>query len=385
MRSPVARAVPALLLLGALALGPVPAAASDHADPLHLTDPNSNITGLFIFPQGDEYILIFNVRKSLVGPKPYQLTPYDYVIHFDLTTPVHFDNEEDRKRYGGTVVTPDNIHDDATITVQLNDDTTLKSINYVGLKDTDHIRVYTGVRDDPFIFPRFFGVNVISMVVGIPKDAFPDGQRDFIIWGTTSKNGKMLDLVGRAVRSQLPRFPFLNTAPPSQHLKLLMKEKKFWDDLCNFLNGNKEWWSQAIAGLLEFTLQIRKYDLAPDVMIYTNRFPAGFPNGRLLTDDVNAIVCTSGDCLLQELSFIEGDWPRATVNDKPFPADWPYLAEAWPARTPPAPPTRSIWPYLIAIGLLLILVVWGAVELLRRIAMWLYGKLRPKSSAPAQS
>ncbi len=90
-----------------------------------------------------------------------------------------------------------------------------------------------------------------------------------------------------------------------------MKEKKFWDDLCNFLNGNKEWWSQAIAGLLEFTFQIRKYDLAPDVMIYTNRFPPGFPNGRLLTDDVNAIVCATGDCLLQELSFIERQYGRA--------------------------------------------------------------------------
>lgn len=211
--------------------------------------------------------MIFNVRKSLVGPKPYPLSPYEYVVHMDLTTPVTFNSEEDRKRYGGTVVLPEKIHDDATITVQLNDDTTLKGITYTGLKDTDNIRIYTGVRDDPFIFPRFFNVNVISMVMSIPKNAFPAGQQDFILWGTTSKDGKQLDHVGRSVRSQLPRFPILNTTPPKDHVKLLMKEKKFWDDLCNFLNGNKEWWSQAISGLIEFTFQIRKYDLAPDVMI----------------------------------------------------------------------------------------------------------------------
>lgn len=275
--------------------------------------------------------MIFNVRKSLVGPKPYPLSPYEYVVHMDLTTPVTFNSEEDRKRYGGTVVLPEKIHDDATITVQLNDDTTLKGITYTGLKDTDNIRIYTGVRDDPFIFPRFFNVNVISMAMSIPKNAFPAGQQDFILWGTTSKDGKQLDHVGRSVRSQLPRFPILNTTPPKDHVKLLMKEKKFWDDLCNFLNGNKEWWSQAISGLIEFTFQIRKYDLAPDVMIYTTRFPPGYPNGRQLADDVNAITCATGDCLLQELSFIEGNWPRATTNDKPFLADWPYLAE--PCRT----------------------------------------------------
>jgi hypothetical protein len=161
-----------------------------------------------------------------------------------------------------------------------------------------------------------------------------------------------------------------------------MKNKKFWDDICNFLNGNKEWWSQAVAGLLEFTLQLRKYDLAPDVMIYTDRYPVGFPNGRLLTDDVNAIVCTTGDCLLQELSFIEGDWPRATANDKPFLADWPYVAEPWPDRAPAPPPTRSIWPYLIAVLLPLVIVIWGAVEIVRRLIAWLWRWFCPK---PAQA
>jgi hypothetical protein len=374
--------LPALMLFAALlAFAPSAVRASDHADPLNLTDPYSNITGLFIFPRGDQYILVFNVRKSLVGPKPYPLSPYDYVVHIDLTTPVSFNSTEDRARYGGTIVVPEKLHADATVTVHLNDDTTLKDISFNGLKGTDRIRLYTGVRDDPFIFPRFFKVNVISMVMSIPMDAFPEGQRDFILWATTSKDGKQLDHVGRSVRSQLPRFGALNTAAPKDHVNLLMKEKKFWDDLCNFLNGNKEWWSPAIAGLIEFTFQIRKYDLAPDVMIYTSRFPPGYPNGRQLPDDVNAITCTTGDCLLQELSFIEGDWPRATVNDKKFLDEWPYLAEPWADRTPAPPPTRSIWPYVVGIALFIAIVNWGLIEIIRRLIMCLLRKYRRKTAA----
>ena len=385
MKSPAARAARALLLLAALIASPTaPARASDHADPTNLTDPNANITGLFIFPQGDQYILIFNVRRSLTDPKPYDLSPYRYTVNVDLTTGVTFTSEEDRARYGGTVLRPEQLHADVSITVRLNDDTTVKGVEYKGLRNTDNIRVYTGVRDDPFIFPRFFAVNVISIVMSIPKNAFPDGQRDYVLWGITYKNGDISDYVGRAIRTQLPRFGVINTPPPNEHVKILTRTKKLTDKLYNFLKGNKEWWSKALADLLQYTFQIRKYDLVPDVMIYTDRYPPGFPNGRLLTDDVVAQLCTTGDCLLQELSFIEGKWPRATENDKPFLADLPYLAEAWPDKREPPPSTRSIWPYIIVAGLVLTLVVWGVIELIRRFFMWLIGKLRRRRTAPVR-
>ncbi len=375
-----------LLLAAAAALTPSGLRASDHADPTNLTDPNANITGLFIFPKGDQLIVIFNVRRSLTNPKPYQLKDYEYVVNFDLTTPVLFRNAEDRARYGGTVVLPERLHSDASIRVKLNDDTTLKSLVTQGLKEPQRIRTYTGVRDDPFIFPRFFKVNVISMVMSIPKDAFPAGQHDFILWGVTYKKGKISDYVGRSIRTQLPRFGIINTSPPSKHVKILMKAKKRTDWLYNFLKGNKEWWSQAFGDLLEFTFQIRPYDLKPDVMIYTDHFPPGFPNGRLLTDDVVAQVCSTGDCLLQELSYIEGtDFPRATVNDKPFLADWPYLAEPWPDKAEKPPPSRSIWPYLIGLGLILAIVIWAVLEVLRRLVMWLWGKWRRKRQYAAHA
>ena len=386
MQRPVRCAAPALTLFLSLFLSlflavPTAVRASDHADPTDLTDPNANITDLFFFPKGDQYILIFNVRRALTAPKPYDLGPYEYRVSFDLSTPVTFDSAADRARYGGTIAAPEKLHPDATITVHLNNDTTLKSIAFNGLKSTDKIRTYTGVRDDPFNFPRFFKVNVIAMVMSIPKDAFPAGQHDFMLWGTASKDGTELDHVGRSIRTQLPRFGVINTSPPSEHVKILMETKESRDNWYNFFKGNKEWYSKAVADLMQTTFQIRKYDLMPDVMIYTDRFPVGYPNGRVLTDDVVAQTCAFGDCLLQDISYIEGGWPRATTNDKPFLDDWPYLAEPWPEKPEPAAPTRSILPYIIGIVLVFAFISWAIIELLRHLTRWLWFKWRAKPQA----
>ena len=365
------------LLLAMMLLSTSPVRASDHADPLNLTDPNANITGLFIFPKDDRYILVFNMRKSLTDAKPYDLSSYEFEVNIDLTTPVTFDSKEDRARYGGTIPVPDKLHADASIKMRLNDDTSLKSITYTRLRNSEQIRTYTGVRDDPFIFPRFFKKNVISMVMSIPKNAFPDGQQDFILWGVTYANGKVSDRVGRSVRSQLPRFGLLNKPEPKDQVRALIKAKDFLDSVANFFKEKREWWSQSIADLLEFTFQLRKYDLAPDVMIYTTRFPPGFPNGRQLADDVNAILCTTGDCLLQELSFIEGGWPRATENDKPFLKDWPYLAEPF-ADSPETVKTQSIWPYLLPVLAVVAFLIWGLVEIFLWLVRWLWLGIRRK-------
>ena len=62
-------------------------------------------------------------------------------------------------------------------------------------------------------------------------------------------------------------------------------------------------------------------------MIFTKQYPVGFPNRRQLTDDVALLTCDQGDCPLIENSFIDStQWPRATVNDKPFLPGFPYLA-----------------------------------------------------------
>ena len=73
-------AILAFTILVSLFLAPIGAFTSDHADPTDLTDPNANITDLFFFPKGDQYILIFNVRRALTASQPYDLAPYEYRV-----------------------------------------------------------------------------------------------------------------------------------------------------------------------------------------------------------------------------------------------------------------------------------------------------------------
>ncbi|MGR9035229.1 MAG: hypothetical protein ACU83O_01370 [Gammaproteobacteria bacterium] len=355
----------------AMLLPPYPGNASDHADPISL-DPETqepNITGLFFFPDGDNMIVVFNVRRSLTAAPPYHFEPYEFAVNMDLHSKIIFDNAEDKARYGGTVVNPDGIEADAVIKIRLNNDATLKEKTVTGLKSPEKIKFYSGVRDDPFIFPRFFNVNVVSMVMSIPKSSFPPNQQNWLLWGT-SKNietGEQIDHVGRSNRTQLGRFDILNTVHPNRHVALLKEKAESRKKLQDFFLAC----IPPIAQLNQLSgLLIRHYDYVPDVMIYTSQFVPGFPNGRRLTDDVALLTCNQGDCPLQENAFIDTEqWPRSTVNDKPLLADFPYLAEPWPARAQTPPP--SCWPYIIKYlvipGVIILAVIIG-------LAFWLCRK-----------
>jgi hypothetical protein len=325
----------AALLVVLLPLLAPPAFASDHADPAVIRAPifmdgpeelERGITDLFVFPKGDQLIVVFAVRRALTTEPPYKLEKYTYAVHMDVHTPVTFDNQEDRNRYGGTIPNADTISPDVTLEFRLNNDASLKDKSYKGLTNPDAIRLYTGVRDDPFIFPRFFGTNVIAAVWSIPQSSLPQGKQDFLIWGTSSRDGKLVDHVGRSLRTMNPRFDTLNTFEPSKHLAELQRLHDKPDFTEDFFKVN-----------ISPLFALRHYDFKADVMIYTTRFPAGYPNGRLLTDDVANLTCLQGDCLLFELSY--GDvkqYPRATANDKPFSEEFPFLAEPWPPK-PPGP------------------------------------------------
>jgi hypothetical protein len=383
MKKPAIWMLSLLIVVVALfALLPPGIRASDHADPISLEEPESNLTDLFFYPNGDQMILILCVRRALTTPGPYNLAPFEYAVHFDLQSRVTFESEEDRARYGGTIADPEGLRPDATIRLRLNDDATLREKSFEGLKDPDRIRVYAGVREDPFNFPRFFNRNTIAMVLSIPMSSFPEGQRDWILWGTTYKDGEQIDHVGRSNRTQQARFDSLNTLPPNEHLPEIMRLVEKWNGVFTTLNNFREPLPKAAAGLIQYVMQIRKYDLVPDVMIYTNRFPPQFPNGRQLVDDVAALTCQTGDCILQEISFIEGGWPRRTVNDKTFLAEWPYLAEPYPEQPQMASSMPSIWPWIIGLLILVAIIGWVVVEIVRRSILWLWRR-SSRRTAPA--
>jgi hypothetical protein len=351
------------LLVAASVVAVAPAAASDHADPVTLVTKETNLTDLFFFPQGDHYVLIFDVRRALTDPPPYPLAGDTFRVNIDLHSRVTFDDPADRARFGGTIVAPEEVGADATIAVQLSQSGALARAEITGLSGQDGIRIWSGVRDDPFIFPAFFKKNVIATVMTIPASSFPPGQQDFILWATTERDGKEIDHVGRSIRTQLPRYaqllpgePNVNVLPPNRQVGAIGELNDSRNRITKFINKYKQ---TAIAiPVWQTTLQMKPFDLmTPDVMIYSRRFPVGYPNGRLLTDDVVLQTCLAGDCLLVDLSTMSGAWPRATMNDKPFLPDFPFLADPWPSSPEPPPTTKSIIPLVIFIVLLLLFVL----------------------------
>lgn len=264
--------------------------------------------------------------------------------------------------YGGTVVAPQEIAEEALLDFRLkldkNDDDVSVQLadviidgisgpmnqiagNSVRVSDgslvsapapaggawrADAINVQTGIFDDPFVFPRFFRGNVIGVVASIPlallrlPDGSPATNRTILLWATThEKDGQQVDHVGRSLRTQLPRFGQLNLLHPSQHVASILRRHSHPTLLENSL-------STFIAPLEAH----RFYDAAPDVMIYNLTRPAAFPNGRWLEDDVAKTLADAGETLLFELSLSESkQFPRATTNDKPFKLTFPYLADPW--------------------------------------------------------
>ncbi|MEQ8764815.1 MAG: hypothetical protein RL885_12865 [Planctomycetota bacterium] len=418
-----------------------PLMGSDHADPidvLRADDREPGLTDLFFFPidaegrpihqfAGDDvplaeprreprdeltpeqqsgiagYAAILCVRRELVDPESLNLEPYTYTVHWDTQSPVVFEGkepprekgkgdrvraadipvtglsiEEARCRYGGKVLEPSKIDSSASISVGLDDGARIREVRVRGFAKGDEyvqgernpkkISLWSGIRDDPFIFPGFFGTNVVAIVMTIPVDAFADRQRDFLIWATSEEDGEQVDHVGRSLRTQNPRFELLNTLPPAEHVAALKDEHEHPSLMRDvFLRLN-------IQSLFAF----RAWDFVPDVMIYSRQYPVGFPNGRLPSDDVAALCAQFGDTLLLELSYHSGRWDRRTENDKPFLADFPYLAEPWVEGKPwPDKPTdhphqlsAATWWKLIGIGFVLLVLLalenWIVVGICKR-------------------
>lgn len=125
------------------------------------------------------------------------------------------------------------------------------------------------------------------------------------------------------------------------------------------------------------TFAYREWDFVPDVMLYTDRYAVGFPNGRALTDDVAAMLAQHGDTLLYELSYHNAAYPRRQTNDRPFRETFPFLAEKHPDRTPTPPRMLSnrsvLWLSIIAVvGVGAIIVGWEGLK-------WAWRKLRRKT------
>lgn len=344
-------------------------------------DQEANITDLHAFvvdrdgryvaagdPLASDNRLIISlcVRRAL-NPgqgKALSFKPYNFRVHLDLAPPVRFVDEDAppagavgaelaawqrdlsmQALYGGIITHPENIVDSAVLSFDLDLASTKDDEPRVILRraqgsgfhnqpelltlqptqepPANAIAVMAGIFDDPFIFPRFFRKNVVGIVTSIPLSALGlpphDGPVPILLWGTTHKNGRQIDHVGRSLRTQLPRFGYLNDKPPRDHVRAVTRVHA------------KPTITEALLGAVVSPLFAhRHYDSVPDVMIYDLHKPARFPNGRWLEDDVAKTLADAGETLLLELSYAESrQFPRATTNDKTFQPRFPYLAPPW--------------------------------------------------------
>lgn len=376
--------------------------------------------------QVDALVFILCVRRQLTDSSTLQLEPYTYSIHIDVDSQVDFpttaDLEAERKirpapstgatssgygghiggthqtrptiveafaRYGGRIRNPESIYQDITMEFRLTNSAQLqpgypkfRGSSAAGWSNSDQIKVTVGVFEDPFIFPSFFGTNVVGIAVRVPISLMPADRTNFLIWGASHKGKRQVDHVGRSLRTQNPRFEMLNTLHPQKHVAALIEEHEhpsLMRDL--FLRFN-------FASLFAF----RAWDFVPDVMCYSTLYPVGFPNGRLLTDDVAAILAQHGDTLLYELSYQDnnGRWPRQMTNDRTdgsyrdesyrdgsFNANFPYLLPPFDDRPQPPPRRLTTASILKLIGIGLLLIIFWILQNLA-FARWYYRRKRSR-------
>jgi hypothetical protein len=276
----------------ALLVPTLPVRASDHGDMGSLTPlgrSDARITDLHAFTRGDKLVLAVCIDPTI----PRTVTQYSFPrdlelkIAIDRDSPVRFDDPEELRVYGGTIVDPAAIREDVVFTIFFpNGRPQVRATGLAG--GTSRLKVFGGLRDDPFIRGPRIGRNVGAVVIEVPLEDVARKQSTLLLW-TTSQVPEMrktsADLAGRSLRSMMAENNAMNQLHPREHFTRL--------------------------------------GLRPDVMIYDTSRPAAFPNGRELADDVVDLV---------------GD-PRVLVDDAPFPSanDVPFLT-AFPWLSPPHQP-----------------------------------------------
>lgn len=261
--------------------------ASDHGDTPLLIGAgrhDARITDLHAFTRDDKLVIALCTNPAIPPSVTDYRFPSDvtFQINIDNDSLVTFDNPKDVAVYGGTIVEPLHIHRDAAIDITF-DRHGCPRVHGRSFRGPLHdVRVFTGLRDDPFIRGPRTGRNVAAIVLEIPLHRVVEDQSTLLIWATSSVrglDGVFQDHAGRSLRSMFPENDLMNSLPPRFQA-----------------------WAFRV----------------PDVVILDTARPTAYPNGRLLTDDVVDLV---GDPRV-----LMDDAPFPSTNDVPFLDEFPYLA-----------------------------------------------------------
>lgn len=266
-------------------LRPLPAA--DHGDMAVLGTlgrSDAQVTDFFAFTRGDNLVLALCTDPAI----PTTVSEYLYAsdltleVNIDRHSRVNYDDPDDLEQFGGTLVRPEAVVPDCRLTITFDDDGAprLKTTG-IAQKYLREAQFFAGLRDDPFIRTPRAARNVAAVVIELPLEAVAKRDETLLLWATTTvpgPDGPIGDHGGRALRSMFFAPTEINLLSPKQ--------------------------------------QFLQIGLVPDVVILNSSLPSGFPNGRILTDDV--IDLTVGT--------LPGEDPANTENDVPFLDEFPYLA-----------------------------------------------------------
>lgn len=293
-----------LVLWASLALaasGCLAVYASDHGDvPTSeaITRQDANLTDLhaFLSPSGAGLVLVASTNAAI------PMTATSYVFPSDTTFEINVDTDaaltaDDPGCDGGTILEPERIHEDITFRVQFSEDGEGR-VQRIDRRERHDVRqtisFFAGLRDDPFIRIPRDGRNVGAIVIEVPLASVVRSQSTLLVWATSKVEefgGPFQDLAGRSLRSMFPEQAAMDAMFPRHHMS----------------KGGAS---------------------RPDVLIFNTDWPAQYPNGRALTDDVVLISCLKGEeC---RVFNSENRPPTPRENDLPFLTEFPYLAPPHP-------------------------------------------------------
>ena len=239
---------------------------------------------------------------------------------------------------------------------------------------TQGVKVFAGLRDDPFFFDltafqaitstpyipakgirsaaagdpadTFAGTNVLSIVLELPITAVTGATASntgtIKAWASTTKSSG-----GRIDRMAIPA---INTALITSDKKDAFNQGSPVNDVANFKAtavthiGDLRKAIDGVFGIAypedggplgALTPDQVASALIPDVVTIDFSKPVQFPNGRRLQDDV---IDTELGVVLNR-GGARGIPDGINANDKPFGATFPYEAEPWAAAAPAVPGT----------------------------------------------
>lgn len=276
--------------------------ASDHSDTLLHIEQGRNdarITDLYAFTKDENLILILNIDPSVPdGALTYEFpTDVEYVINIDNDSEVSSEGE---------VLNKNNVDEDIVISIRFdeqgnakinNEELSFSSILAIpflvlfSCSSDDEIKIedaitnfFAGPRDDPFIRGPRIGRNIAAIVIEIPVETVVKNNNPLLIWATTSVDefeGAFQERAGGPFASML-------------------------NELLNFIHPREDF---------------EELGINTDVLVLDTTKPSGFPNGRVLEDDVVDLVCP-GFCD----NILNNDDPFPSQNDVPFLDEFPFLA-----------------------------------------------------------